>query len=142
LIILKTPFCKILTQNVLIIPLNYFFFKLPPGTNRLSCYQIKLIFQTNISQIRSILRVAHNGMVCYQHDSTSSLCSFSQGPTISSQGLLVDDVVGAAPKNMEESGSCHKRQKPQAPTPQAPIRNRQTRKVVNAKGLDRNTNLT
>ena len=36
-------------------------------------------------------------------------------------------------------GSCHKRQKPQTPTPQAPIRNRQTR---NAKGLNRNTNLT
>jgi len=40
------------------------------------------------------------------------------------------------------SGSCHKRQKPQAPTPQAPIRNRQTRKVANAKSLNRNTNLT
>jgi len=39
-------------------------------------------------------------------------------------------------------GSCHKRQKPQAPMPQAPIRNRQTRKVANAKGLNRNTNLT
>jgi len=39
-------------------------------------------------------------------------------------------------------GSCHKRRKPQAPTPQAPIRNRQTRKVTNAKGLNRNTNLT
>jgi len=39
-------------------------------------------------------------------------------------------------------GSCHKRQKPQAPTQQAPIRNRQTRKVANAKGLNRNTNLT
>jgi len=39
-------------------------------------------------------------------------------------------------------GSCHKRQKPQAPTPQAPIRNRQTRKVANAKGTNRNTNLT
>jgi len=38
--------------------------------------------------------------------------------------------------------SCHKRQKPQAPTPQAPIRNRQTRKVANVKGLNRNTNLT
>jgi len=38
--------------------------------------------------------------------------------------------------------SCHKRQKPQAPTPQAPISNRQTRKVANAKGLNRNTNLT
>jgi len=34
-------------------------------------------------------------------------------------------------------GSCHKRKKPQAP-----IRNRQTRKVANAKGLNRNTNLT
>ena len=40
------------------------------------------------------------------------------------------------------AGSCRKRQKPQAPTPQAPIRNRQTRKVANAKGLNRNTNLT
>jgi len=45
-------------------------------------------------------------------------------------------------------GSCHKRQKPQAPTPQKPLRNRQTRKVnqkrekANAKGLNRNTNLT
>ena len=39
-------------------------------------------------------------------------------------------------------GSCHKRQKPQAPTPQAQIRNRQTRKVANVKGLNRNTNLT
>jgi len=39
-------------------------------------------------------------------------------------------------------GSCPKRQKPQAPTPQAPIRSRQTRKVANAKGLNRNTNLT
>jgi len=38
--------------------------------------------------------------------------------------------------------SGHKRQKPQAPTPQAPIRNRQTRKVANAKGLNHNTNLT
>jgi len=41
-----------------------------------------------------------------------------------------------------ETGSCHKRQKPQAPTPQMPVRNRQTRKVANAKGLHRNTNLT
>jgi len=39
-------------------------------------------------------------------------------------------------------GSCHNRQKPQAPTPQAPIRNRQTRKIANAKGLNRNTNFT
>ena len=45
--------------------------------------------------------------------------------------------------DVAEQGSCHKRQKPQAPTPQAPIRNRQTRKVANAKGLiNRNTNLT
>jgi len=35
------------------------------------------------------------------------------------------------------SGSCHKRQKPQAP-----IRNGQTRKVANSKGLNRNTNLS
>ena len=45
-------------------------------------------------------------------------------------------------KNSKETGRFHKRQKPQAPTPQAPIRNRQTRKVANAKCLNRNTNLT
>ena len=39
-------------------------------------------------------------------------------------------------------GSCHKRQKAQAPTLQAPIRNRQTRKAANAKGFNRNTSLT
>jgi len=43
---------------------------------------------------------------------------------------------------LEQVGSCLKRQKPQAPTPQAHVRNRQTRKVANAKGLNRNTNLT
>jgi len=47
-----------------------------------------------------------------------------------------------APKNTEKAGSFHKRKKPQAPTPQAPIRNRPTRKVANARGLNRNTNLT
>jgi len=45
-------------------------------------------------------------------------------------------------ENWDIVDSCHKRQKPQAPTPQAPVRNRQTRKVANAKGLNRNTNLT
>jgi len=39
-------------------------------------------------------------------------------------------------------GSCHKRQKAQAPTPQAQIRKHRTRKVANAKGHNRNTNLT
>jgi len=43
---------------------------------------------------------------------------------------------------IKKRGSCHKRQKPQAPTPQAAIHNRQTRKVTNAKVLNRNTNLT
>jgi len=43
--------------------------------------------------------------------------------------------------SFEVLGSCHKRQKPEAPTPQAPIRNCPTRKVTNAKGLNRNTNL-
>ena len=45
-------------------------------------------------------------------------------------------------RRWQRLGSCHKRQKPQAPTPQAPIRNRQTRKVANAEGLNRNINLT
>ena len=34
-------------------------------------------------------------------------------------------------------GSCHKRQKPQAPTPQAPNRNCHTRIVANAKVRNR-----
>jgi len=51
---------------------------------------------------------------------------------------ILDDSAG---KTVNPTGTCHKRQKPQAPTPQAPIRNRQTRKVANAKGLNRNTNL-
>jgi len=38
---------------------------------------------------------------------------------------------------LSKLGSCHKRQKPQAP-----IRNCQTRKVANAKGFNHNTNLT
>jgi len=54
---------------------------------------------------------------------------------VSSQFL---EEKGCLPKF---SGSCHKRQKPKAPTPQSPIRNCQTRKVTNAKGLKRNTNL-
>jgi len=37
--------------------------------------------------------------------------------------------------------ACDNCQKPQAPTPQAPIRNRQTRKVANTEGLKRNNNL-
>ena len=63
-------------------------------------------------------------------------------------GLSLSDIrsVKNTPQNRGEHeeylGGCHKRQKPQAPTPQAPIRNRQTRKVANAKGLNRNTNLT
>jgi len=43
MIILKTPFCKISTQNVLIIPLNHFFFKLPLGTNRLTLVNLEVV---------------------------------------------------------------------------------------------------
>jgi len=43
---------------------------------------------------------------------------------------------------MKALGSCHKRQKARAPTPQAPIRNSKTRKVANAKVHNRYTNLT
>jgi len=54
----------------------------------------------------------------------------------------IEYVVFKSPQIFICLGSCNKRHKPQAPTPQAPIRNRQTRKVANAKGLHRNTNLT
>jgi len=62
--------------------------------------------------------------------------------------LRNETSVNASPRQLirelkvSELGSCHKRQKPQAPTPRAPIRNRQTRKVANAKLLNRYTNLT
>jgi len=41
-----------------------------------------------------------------------------------------------------DAGSFDKRQKAQEPMPQAQIRNRQTRKVANAKVLNSYTNLT
>jgi len=43
---------------------------------------------------------------------------------------------------MFRGGRCHKRQKAQAPTPQAPIRNRKTGKVANAKVHNRYKNPT
>ena len=58
------------------------------------------------------------------------------------ESYFLEPVAWELCKQAFEAGSCYKRQKPQAPTPQAPIRNRQTRKVANAKGLNRNTNLT
>jgi len=36
-------------------------------------------------------------------------------------------------RSVNDPGGIRQRQKPQAPTPQAPVRNRQTRKVANAK---------
>jgi len=49
---------------------------------------------------------------------------------------LIQAYDASLEHTVNNMGSCHKRQKPQAP-----IRNRQTRKVANAKGLNRNTNL-
>jgi len=51
--------------------------------------------------------------------------------------VLTDEANALNKPFLDCSGSFHKRQKPQAP-----IRNRQTRKVANAKGLNCNTNLT
>ena len=51
-------------------------------------------------------------------------------------------ILGTSMKYGMKWGSCHKRQNPQALTPQAPIRNRQTTKVGNTKGLNRNTIIT
>jgi len=49
----------------------------------------------------------------------------------------------ATPRDQtQKPGSYHKRQKAQAPTPQAPMCNRKTRKVANAKVHNRYTNLT
>jgi len=53
---------------------------------------------------------------------------------------LIYDTPGMAEARLSWAVSCRKRQKPQAPTLQAPIRNRQTRKVANAKVLNRKTN--
>jgi len=55
------------------------------------------------------------------------------------EGVLRHDEIHVV---SDIAGSCHKRQIPQAPTPQEPVRNRETRKVANAKGFNRNTNLT
>jgi len=52
------------------------------------------------------------------------------------------DLPSYLKRGLDFTGSCHKRQKPQAPTPQAPIRSCQTRKVANAKVHNRYTNLT
>jgi len=57
------------------------------------------------------------------------------GSDLSVAAMLINS--GNIKPDFAYAGSCHKRQKPQAP-----IRNRQTRKVANAKGLNRNTNLT
>jgi len=68
-------------------------------------------------------------------------------PDVERRGATVERAQVVAERSVRPAllgatwGSCHKRQKPQAPTPQVPIRNRQTRKVANAKGLNRNTNL-
>jgi len=62
-------------------------------------------------------------------------------PTVNSDGCVFYLVCGSV-HAISMPGSCHKRQNPQALTPQAPIRNRQTRKDANTKGLNRNTNLT
>jgi len=84
------------------------------------------------------------------YSSTSRLSERSRGGNRKlSENLLEAPRIGLLSQESEitfviriELGSCHKRQKPQAPTPQAPIRNRQTRKVASAKGLNCNTNLT
>jgi len=52
------------------------------------------------------------------------------------------DFNSEARRNELFSGSCQKRQKAQALAPQAPIRNRKTRKLANAKVYNRYTNLT
>jgi len=44
-----------------------------------------------------------------------------------------NDTQIPAQKLCQNVGGIRWRQKPQAPTPQAPVRNRQTRKVANAK---------
>jgi len=62
--------------------------------------------------------------------------------TSSCQPILFSPAYFMYVNLLHNSGSCHKRQKPQAPTSQALIRNHQTREVANAKGLNRNTNLT
>jgi len=61
--------------------------------------------------------------------------------------MLIQVRLERTETNLMQLGTCHKSQKPQAPTPQAPtpqapIRNSQTRKVANAKGPNLKTNLT
>jgi len=68
-----------------------------------------------------------------------SLCTRAAGVIFVLRAWLDSHLhIGKLPKKKKTYlGSCHKRQKPQAP-----IRDGQTRKVANAKGLNCNTNLT
>jgi len=77
------------------------------------------------------------------HHSFIADLNFFFGKTHFGQGKRLQWMESTVPKlDKAHSDSCHKRQKLQAPTPQAPIRNRQTRKVANAIGLNCNANLT
>jgi len=87
-------------------------------------------------KVRKIYSIGKISKYCEKHQeiSDSFFCGFVYVRQKSERTRLGLGLVW--------KGSCHKREKPQAPTPQAPIRNRQTRKVANAKGLNCNTNLT
>jgi len=53
-------------------------------------------------------------------------------PLLSQSESIFLQIMANLSSNYNKTGRCHKRQKPHAPTQQAPIRNRQMRKVANA----------
>jgi len=81
-----------------------------------------------------------NNIKKWKHKLSSAHINKKKSQFMSAENLFGRDAWKTVSRFWK--GSCHKVQKPQAPTPQAPIRNRQSRKVANAKGLNRNTNLT
>jgi len=89
----------------------------------------------HIQSSEKLRRSCMNWSIGWNERTSSKCVSFYEA-------LIDSGLVKVSLDAWSGMGSCHKRQKPQALTPQAPIRNRQTRKVANAKGLNCNTNLT
>ena len=91
-------------------------------------FKIEQVYRATLSQWD------RNGIGHRRNVSLVETDDWSMGVSILDRYIASTHFAGAGDSNWV---SCHKRQKPQAP-----IRNRQTRKVANAKGLNRNTNLT
>ena len=108
------------------------------GTKRICLQKIDECYFSNLCwRIHRPKRLSLNLKMMFQFPKLEYFCGFleSNFRLFPIQRETIEDFI-------VWRGSCHSRQKAQAPTPQAPIRNSQTRKVANAKGHNHNTNLT